>query len=61
MITETGATILTIKLVAMANIFSAFTAFYSAIDKLKHQIFVACLVQASGRFQVVKTYPASAL
>lgn len=55
MITETGAAILTIKLIAMANIFSAFTAFYSAIDKLKHQIFAARLVQAPGRFQVVKT------
>jgi hypothetical protein len=55
MITETGAAILTIKLIAMANIFSAFTAFYSAIDKLKHQIFAARLVQASRRFQFVKT------
>jgi hypothetical protein len=36
MITETGAAILTIKLIAMPNLVSAFTAFYSPVDKLKH-------------------------
>ena len=33
---QTGAAIVTIKLLAMVNLVSAFAAFYGSIDKLKH-------------------------
>ncbi len=34
--TQAGAAVVTIKLVAMVNLVSAFAAFYGAIDQLKH-------------------------
>jgi hypothetical protein len=36
---ETRGAIITIKLVAVANVMPAFTAFYGSIDELKHQTF----------------------
>jgi hypothetical protein len=37
---EAGATIVTIELIAVANVIPAFTAFYGSIDELKHRNFV---------------------
>jgi hypothetical protein len=34
---NTRAAIVTVKFVAVANVISAFTAFYGSIDELKHQ------------------------
>lgn len=39
--TDTGAAILTIEFLAVANLVPAFTAFDGAIDQLKHLIFRA--------------------
>jgi hypothetical protein len=36
---ETRGAIITIKLVTVANVMPAFTAFYGSIDELKHQTF----------------------
>lgn len=47
--TQTGTAILTIKLITMTNIFSAFTAFYSTIDKLKHMSSFGELFLSDGR------------
>jgi len=40
-VAQAGAAIVTIKLLAMVNLVSAFAAFYGSIDKLKHLTLVS--------------------